>query len=55
MIMFIAPKKNSGTKKILESTAEEILPEQPREKKSPQQKARKEYTGPKVEGEDFDD
>mgnify|MGYP003498497650 CR=1 FL=1 len=24
-------------------------------KKQPQQKARKEYTGPKVEGEDFDD
>ena len=24
-------------------------------KKAPQQKARKEYTGPKVEGEDFDD
>ena len=29
--------------------------ETPREKKAPQQKARKEYTGPKVEGEDFDD
>ena len=56
MIMFIAPKKqNPGAKKILESTAEEILPVQPREKKAPQQKARKEYTGPKVEGEDFDD
>ena len=26
-----------------------------KEKKAPQQKARKEYTGPKVEGEDFDD
>ena len=24
-------------------------------KKQPQQKVRKEYTGPKVEGEDFDD
>ncbi|MBO7067285.1 MAG: translation initiation factor IF-3 [Bacteroidaceae bacterium] len=56
MIMFIAPKKQTAqTKKVLESTAQEIVTEQPREKKAPQQKARKEYTGPKVEGEDFDD
>lgn len=55
MIMFIAPKKQApGAKKILESTADEEV-EVVREKKAPQQKARKEYTGPKVEGEDFDD
>ena len=56
MIMFIAPKKqNPNAKKILESTADEVVAVQPQEKKAPQQKARKEYTGPKVEGEDFDD
>ncbi|MBQ2459934.1 MAG: translation initiation factor IF-3 [Bacteroidaceae bacterium] len=55
MIMFIAPKKQiAAPKKILESTALEAT-DAPREKKAPQQKARKEYTGPKVEGEDFDD
>ena len=54
MIMFLAPKKQPGGKKILES-AEETVSEPVREKKAPQQKARKEYTGPKVEGEDFDD
>jgi hypothetical protein len=39
-------------------TAEELENEKAPEaivKKQPQQKARKEYTGPKVEGEDFDD
>ncbi len=56
MIMFIAPKKQpTQTKKVLESTAQELNAEKPREKKAPQQKAPKEYTGPKVEGEDFDD
>jgi translation initiation factor IF-3 len=56
MIMFIAPKKQpTQTKKVLESTAQESNVEKPREKKAPQQKAPKEYTGPKVEGEDFDD
>ncbi|MGN1257224.1 MAG: translation initiation factor IF-3 [Bacteroidaceae bacterium] len=57
MIMFIAPKKQpQGAKKVLESTLLEQQPaEAPREKKAPQQKARKEYTGPKVEGEVFDD
>ena len=56
MIMFIAPKKQPAqAKKVLESTAQELNVEKPREKKAPQQKARKEYTGPKVEGEDFDD
>ena len=56
MIMFIAPKKQpQGAKKVLESTLLEQTAELPREKKAPQQKARKEYTGPKVEGEVFDD
>ena len=54
MIMFLAPKKQTGGKKPQE--ASEAIAEEPvREKKAPQQKARKEYTGPKVEGEDFDD
>lgn len=56
MIMFIAPKKQLSTpKKVLESTADLVDETVVREKKAPQQKARKEYTGPKVEGEDFDD
>ena len=57
MIMFIAPKKQpQAPKKVLESTFnEKPADETPREKKAPQQKARKEYTGPKVEGDDFDD
>ena len=56
MIMFISPKKQpQGAKKVLESTLLEQTAELPREKKAPQQKARKEYTGPKVEGEVFDD
>lgn len=56
MIMFIAPKKQPSTpKKVLESTADLVDETVVREKKAPQQKARKEYTGPKVEGEDFDD
>ena len=56
MIMFIAPKKQpQGAKKVVESTLLEQTAELPREKKAPQQKARKEYTGPKVEGEVFDD
>ncbi len=55
MIMFIAPKKQTGGKKNETAFAEVVKEETPREKKAPQQKARKEYTGPKVEGEDFDD
>ncbi|MBO4642934.1 MAG: translation initiation factor IF-3 [Bacteroidaceae bacterium] len=55
MIMFIAPKKQTGGKKSDAAIAEVVREEVPREKKAPQQKARKEYTGPKVEGEEFDD
>lgn len=55
MIMFIAPKKMpSQVKKTAEKTTETATAIV-KEKKAPQQKARKEYTGPKVEGEDFDD
>ena len=53
MTMFIAPKKvGTQVKKVVD--VQEILSETP-VKKVPQQKERKEYTGPKVEGEDFDD
>ncbi len=53
MIMFLAPKKQTGAKKTSDNEPSAAGPL--REKKAPQQKARKEYTGPKVEGEDFDD
>ena len=58
MIMYIAPKKQPA-KQL--KTAVELEEERTMalaasvQKKQPQQKARKEYTGPKVEGEDFDD
>jgi translation initiation factor IF-3 len=53
--MFLAPKKQASATKKPEAVSDAIVVEQVREKKAPQQKARKEYTGPKVEGEDFDD
>ena len=54
MIMFIAPKKQAAAMaKKVEVETYEAAPAPV--KKAPQQKARKEYTGPKVEGEDFDD
>lgn len=55
MIMFLAPKKQASATKKPEAVSDAIVAEQVRDKKAPQQKARKEYTGPKVEGEDFDD
>ena len=55
MTMFIAPKKViAKPMKTAEELENEKIVEAP-VKKQPQQKARKEYTGPKVEGEDFDD
>ncbi len=63
MTMFIAPKK-SAPKRVaipddddLEDEDLEDEEDEPQEpiRKKPQQKAPKEYTGPKVEGEDFDD
>lgn len=55
MIMFIAPKKQAAAMAKKADTEEMPEPEATPVKKAPQQKARKEYTGPKVEGEDFDD
>ena len=54
MIMFIAPRKGTVRKPVIESTASLPTEPEPKQKKAPQQKAPKEYTGPKVEGEDFD-
>ena len=56
MAMYIAPKKtqNKVLKTALELEEENIRADAV-QKKQPQQKARKEYTGPKVEGEDWDD
>lgn len=55
MIMFLAPKKQAAPNKPQEAATAAEVEEPVREKKAPQQKAKKEYTGPKVEGEDFDD
>lgn len=55
MIMFIAPKKQAAAMAKKADTEEMPEPEAAPVKKAPQQKARKEYTGPKVEGEEFDD
>lgn len=56
MIMFIAPKKATGSKKPASvGDAADSEDEIVAVKRQPQQKAKKEYTGPKVEGETFDD
>lgn len=61
MIMFIAPKKTAPKKEGQElddvdlgekATGAPATPAKP-EKKAPKVKERREYTGPKVEGEDF--
>lgn len=52
MTMFIAPKKAATSKKT-DSMTDAVIAETP-VRRAPQQKERKEYTGPKVEGEDFD-
>lgn len=52
MILFISPKKQSTVKKI-ETIVENS--EIKTVKAQPKQKVKKEYTGPKVEGEDYDD
>lgn len=54
MTMFIAPKKVVAKKEDNHHSDETSDEAQPA-KKAPQQKAKKEYTGPKVEGEDWDD
>lgn len=55
MILFIAPKKTATPKKAdaPKPEAEEEAVEEKPVKKAPQVKAKKEYTGPFVEGEDF--
>lgn len=57
MILFIAPKKTGAPKKVEseETVAEDnsVIEEPKPAKKAPQVKAKKEYLGPKVEGEDF--
>lgn len=53
MSMYIAPKKT--TPKKAESGSHDEAEAPVPAKKAPQQKERKEYTGPKVEGEDWDD
>ena len=66
MTMFIAPKKTAPKKTAAPIiydddedddifTADNTAELEEAARKKPQQKARKEYTGPKVEGEDFDD
>ena len=53
MFLFLAPKKTGGSRKV-ETDIEIVKQDIPvREKKVPKQKAKKEYTGPWVEGEDF--
>lgn len=53
MILFIAPKKVAAPKKAEISETNEVAEEKTKVKKAPQVKAKKEYLGPKVEGEDF--
>ena len=54
MILFIAPKKSGGTKKVdSHDEVNETSTEEIKVKKAPQMKAKKEYQGPRVEGEDF--
>ncbi|MBQ5351063.1 bacterial translation initiation factor 3 (bIF-3) [Bacteroidales bacterium KHT7] len=52
MILFIAPKKDAGKKKQADKPATDAVAPKV-EKVAPKVKERKEYTGPKVEGEDF--
>lgn len=53
MILFIAPKKVAAPKKTETAEPTEATEEKAKVKKAPQVKAKKEYLGPKVEGEDF--
>jgi len=63
MIMFIAPKKVTPKKPVVEGPLvddddfdeDDERPAEEPVRKKPQQKAPKEYTGPKVEGENWDD
>ena len=63
MTMFIAPKKVTPKKPVVEGPLmddddfeeDDERPVEETARKKPQQKAPKEYTGPKVEGENWDD
>ena len=55
MTMFIAPKKVAPKKVELDDDDDDELEVEEPVRKKPQQKAPKEYTGPKVEGENWDD
>ncbi|MCD8302692.1 MAG: translation initiation factor IF-3 [Prevotellaceae bacterium] len=56
MTMFITPKKvSAAARKAAEEAMAAADKEAPVAKRMQQQKGPKEYTGPKVEGEDFDD
>lgn len=55
MIMFIAPKKMPTVSAKKNAAAEEGSTKKNQSSNKPVQKERKEYTGPKVEGENFDD
>ena len=53
MILIIAPKKTAPAAKPTDEPPESETNEQTRAKKAHQVKAKKEYLGPRVEGEDF--
>ncbi len=56
MTMFITPKKvSAAARKAAEEAAAAADKEAPAERRTQQRKGPKEYTGPKVEGEEFDD
>lgn len=55
MIMFLAPKKMPAAAKKTAVAADDAPAKKNQSTLKPEQKARKEYTGPKVEGENFDD
>ena len=52
MILFIAPKKNAPAKRGGEESEAPVQPVEKPVKAAPKMKAPKEYTGPKLEGED---
>ena len=55
MFLFLAPKKQPAKKAETIDDDDDDIEESVPVKAQPKQKERKEYTGPKVEGEDFDD
>lgn len=53
MTMFLSPKKVQAKKEETDAEEQEVVATPQPEKRQPKVKVRKEYTGPKVEGEDF--